>query len=131
LLKFTGPGLLISTAYFDPGNLESDLQAGSIAGYKVNKRLNFNYHIKHFKMFAFIKKLLWVLMYSTLGGFLIQILAARLGSVTGLNLAEVCYKEYGRFTRLFLWAMIELSIIASDIQQVIGSAIAINILSQG
>ena len=70
-------------------------------------------------------------MYSTLGGFLIQILAARLGSVTGLNLAEVCYKEYGRFTRLFLWTMIELSIIASDIQQVIGSAIAINILSQG
>ena len=70
-------------------------------------------------------------MYSTLAGFLIQLLAARLGSVTGLHLAEVCYKEYGKFTRVFLWAMIEISIIASDIQQVIGTAIAINILSRG
>ena len=49
----------------------------------------------------------------------------------GFHLAEVCYKEYGRVTRIFLWSMIELSIIASDIQQVIGTALAINILSQG
>lgn len=61
LWKFTGPGLLISVAYLDPGNLDVDLQSGAIAGYK----------------------LLWVLMYSTLAGYLLQMLSVRLGSVTG------------------------------------------------
>jgi len=107
LWQFTGPGFLMSIAYLDPGNLESDLQSGAIAGYK----------------------LLWALLYSTIIGFILQMLAVRLGATTGLHLAQVCHKEYGTVSRYFLWIMIEIAIICSDIQQVIGSALAINILS--
>ena len=78
-----------------------------------------------------IQKLLWVLLYSTIAGFFIQLLSVRLGSATGLQLAEICYREYNKFTRLFLWIMIEVAIIASDIQQVIGSAVALSLLSNG
>jgi NRAMP (natural resistance-associated macrophage protein)-like metal ion transporter len=99
----------MSVAYLDPGNLESDLQTGAIVGYK----------------------LLWVLLLSTIIGFLLQSLAVRLGATTGFNLAEICRKEYNPMARYFLWIMIEIAIISSDIQQVIGSALAINILSQG
>lgn len=68
-------------------------------------------------------------MYSTLASYLLQLLSVRLGTVTELHLAEICAREYGILTRYFLWIMIEISIIASDIQQVIGSALALNILS--
>jgi len=107
LWAFTGPGFLMSLAYLDPGNLESDLQAGAIAKYK----------------------LLWVLMVATILGLVLQLLAARLGCVTGLNLADVCRKEYPLVPRIILWLMMEIAIIGSDIQEVIGSAIAINLLS--
>lgn len=107
LWAYTGPGFLMSIAYLDPGNIESDLQAGAIAKYK----------------------LLWVLMWSTVLGLILQLLAARLGCVTGMNLAEVCRLEYPRVPRYILWIMIEIAIIGSDIQEVIGSAIAINLLS--
>ncbi|XP_029646834.1 natural resistance-associated macrophage protein 2 isoform X2 [Octopus sinensis] len=109
LWAFTGPGFLMSIAYLDPGNIESDLQTGVIVKYK----------------------LLWMLFWSTFMGLILQLLAARLGSVTGENLAQVCRKEYPKFPRLLLWIMIELAIIGSDIQEVIGSAIAINLLSNG
>lgn len=109
LFKYAGPGLLISVAYLDPGNLESDLHVGAIANYK----------------------LLWVLMYSAMAGFFIQYLSVKLGSATGFHLAEICYREYGTFMRYFLWIMIEIAIIASDIQQVIGSAVALNLLTNG
>lgn len=109
LFKYAGPGMLISVSYLDPGNLESDLQVGAIANYK----------------------LLWVLMYSAIAGFFIQLLAVRLGSATGFHLAEICYREYGTFMRYFLWIMIEIAIIFSDIQQVIGSAVALNLLTNG
>ncbi|KAL5010791.1 hypothetical protein ScPMuIL_013096 [Solemya velum] len=107
LWAFTGPGFLMSIAYLDPGNIESDLQSGAIAKYK----------------------LLWVLMWSTVLGLVLQILSARLGCVTGMNLAKVCHKEYPKSVRITLWLMIEVAIIGSDIQEVIGSAIAINLLS--
>ncbi|GAB1610163.1 metal transporter nramp1 homolog isoform X1, partial [Argonauta hians] len=107
LLTFTGPGFLMSIAYLDPGNIESDLQTGIIVKYK----------------------LLWMLFWSTFMGLILQLLSARLGSVTGKNLAQVCRKEYPKFPRLLLWIMIELAIIGSDIQEVVGSAIAINLLS--
>ncbi|KAK9832478.1 hypothetical protein WJX81_000083, partial [Elliptochloris bilobata] len=68
LWLFTGPGFLMSIAYLDPGNLEGDLQAGTTAGYK----------------------LCWVLMWSTAMGYLLQMLSAKLGVVTGLNLAQQC-----------------------------------------
>nr|BCL66019.1 divalent metal transporter-related protein [Acanthaster planci] len=107
LWAFTGPGFLMSIAYLDPGNIESDLQSGAIAEYK----------------------LLWVLWWSTVLGLVLQLLAARLGNATGHHLAEICHREYPMFPRIALWIMMEIAIIGSDIQEVIGSAIAINLLS--
>lgn len=109
LWAFTGPGFLMSIAYLDPGNVESDLRAGASAQFK----------------------LLWVLMISTVLGLLMQRLAARLGVVTGLHLAEICFKRYPKVPRVILWVMVEIAIIGSDIQEVIGTAIAISILSNG
>ena len=107
LWAFTGPGFLMSIAYLDPGNIESDLQSGAIAKYKI----------------------LWVLLWATVLGLLMQRLAARLGVVTGLHLAEMCYRQYKKLPRLILWIMIEIAIIGSDMQEVIGTAIAIYLLS--
>ncbi|OWK16662.1 hypothetical protein Celaphus_00011487 [Cervus elaphus hippelaphus] len=77
------------------------------------------------------EELLWVLLLATIVGLLLQRLAARLGVVTGLHLAEVCHRQYPRVPRIILWLMVELAIIGSDMQEVIGSAIAINLLSLG
>ncbi|XP_010547534.1 PREDICTED: metal transporter Nramp4 [Tarenaya hassleriana] len=109
LWLFTGPGFLMSIAFLDPGNLESDLQAGAIAGYS----------------------LLWLLMWATAIGLLVQLLAARLGVATGRHLAELCREEYPTWARMVLWIMAEVALIGADIQEVIGSAIAIKILSNG
>lgn len=106
LWAYTGPGALMSIAYLDPGNLESDLQAGAVAGYS----------------------LIWVLFWATVLGCLVQILSARLGIITGKNLARHCREEYPRWAAMVLWVMTELAIIGSDIQEVIGTAIALNIL---
>lgn len=109
LWLFTGPGFLMSIAFLDPGNLEGDLQSGAIAGYS----------------------LLWLLMWATVMGFLIQVLSIRLGVATGRHLAEHCRDEYPTWARFLLWIMAELALIGADIQEVIGSAIAIKILSNG
>ncbi|XP_044034024.1 natural resistance-associated macrophage protein 2-like isoform X1 [Siniperca chuatsi] len=109
LWAFTGPGFLMSIAYLDPGNIESDLQSGAKAGFK----------------------LLWVLLGATIIGLLLQRLAARLGVVTGMHLAEVCNRQYPIIPRIILWLMVELAIIGSDMQEVIGCAIALNLLSVG
>ncbi|AWP03031.1 Solute carrier family 11 member 2 [Scophthalmus maximus] len=109
LWAFTGPGFLMSIAYLDPGNIESDLQSGAKAGFK----------------------LLWVLLLATIIGLLLQRLAARLGVVTGMHLAEVCNRQYPTVPRIILWLMVELAIIGSDMQEVIGCAIALNLLSVG
>ncbi|XP_077220710.1 metal transporter Nramp3.2-like [Tasmannia lanceolata] len=109
LWLFTGPGFLMSIAFLDPGNLEGDLQAGAIAGYS----------------------LLWLLMWATIMGLLIQLLSARLGVATGRHLAELCREEYPPWARFAIWFMTELALIGADIQEVIGSAIAIQILSHG
>ncbi|GBF91787.1 metal transporter-like [Raphidocelis subcapitata] len=108
-LKFAGPGLLMSIAYTDPGNIESDLQIGAQAGYK----------------------LLWVLLWSTMLGYVLQMQAAKLGVVTRKNLAQHCRERFPRAPRLLLWAMAEVAIVGSDIQEVIGSAIAVLLLSRG
>lgn len=109
LWLFTGPGFLMSIAFLDPGNLEGDLQSGAIAGYS----------------------LLWLLLWATAMGLLVQLLSARLGVATGRHLAELCRDEYPKWARLVLWVMAELALIGSDIQEVIGSAIALKILSNG
>ncbi|XP_060532725.1 protein Malvolio-like isoform X1 [Cylas formicarius] len=107
LWAFTGPGFLMSIAYLDPGNIESDLRSGNVAQYK----------------------LLWVLLWATFLGLLMQRLSARLGVVTGLHLAEMCHRQYKKVPRIILWLMIEIAIIGSDMQEVIGTAVAIYLLS--
>ncbi|XP_058061216.1 protein Malvolio [Anopheles bellator] len=107
LWAFTGPGFLMSIAYLDPGNIESDLQSGVVAKYS----------------------LLWVLLAATLLGLAMQRLAVKIGVVTGLHLAEMCYRQYKTVPRLLLWLMVEVAIIGSDMQEVIGTAIAIYLLS--
>ncbi|XP_012584434.1 PREDICTED: natural resistance-associated macrophage protein 1 [Condylura cristata] len=109
LWAFTGPGFLMSIAFLDPGNIESDLQTGAVAGFK----------------------LLWVLLWATVLGLLCQRLAARLGVVTGKDLGEVCHLYYPKVPRIFLWLTIELAIVGSDMQEVIGTAIAFSLLSAG
>eukprot|EP00798_Chlamydomonas_sp_ICE-L_P032361 gene32361-5052_t len=109
LLKFMGPGLLMSIAFVDPGNLESDLQTGVTSGYD----------------------LLWVLLLTTMLGFVVQMQSAKLGVVTGKHLAEHCREQYKPVPRYALWIMAEVAIIGSDIQEVVGSAIAILLLSGG
>ncbi|GJX72363.1 metal transporter Nramp3-like protein [Tanacetum coccineum] len=109
LWLFTGPGFLMSIAFLDPGNLEGDLQAGAIAGYS----------------------LLWLLLWATCIGLLVQLLSARLGVVTGRHLAELCRDEYPNWAGKLLWVMTELALIGADIQEVIGSAIALKILTLG
>ena len=68
-------------------------------------------------------------MYATIMGLLVQRLSLRLGVVTGHHLAEVCYQKYPKIPRLILWIMCEIAIIGSDMQEVIGTSIAIYILS--
>lgn len=107
LWAFTGPGFLMSIAFLDPGNIESDLEAGTQTGYT----------------------LLWVLMWSTGLGLLVQILAARAGVVTGYHMAELVYRRYPKWPRIALWLMTEAAIIGSDMQEVIGTAVAFYLVS--
>ncbi|CAD6187182.1 unnamed protein product [Caenorhabditis auriculariae] len=109
LWAFTGPGFLMSIAYLDPGNIESDLQSGAKAQYK----------------------LLWVLLSAHIIGMLLQRMSARLGVVSGKHMAEVAHSFYPRLPRIVLWLMIEIAIVCSDMQEVIGTAIAIFLLSNG
>ncbi|KAI6177149.1 hypothetical protein M3Y97_00875400 [Aphelenchoides bicaudatus] len=106
---FVGPGFLMSIAYLDPGNIESDLQSGAVAQYK----------------------LLWVLLVSHIVGFCLQTLSARLGVVSGKNMAEVAAEFYPKVPRFLLWVCIEIAIIGSDMQEVIGTSVAIYMLSRG
>ncbi|XP_065186355.1 natural resistance-associated macrophage protein 2-like [Sycon ciliatum] len=109
LWAFTGPGFLMSIAYLDPGNIESDMQSGGAAGFH----------------------LLWLLFTATCMGLLLQRLSARLGVTSGQHLAELCRQQYPRTPRIVLWLMIELAIVGSDMQEVIGTAIAYSLLSNG
>ena len=70
-------------------------------------------------------------MMATIIGLVLQRLSARLGVVTGMHLAEVCFREYPKVPRILLWLMVEIAIIGSDMQEVIGTAIAFNLLSNG
>ncbi|EJW73525.1 hypothetical protein WUBG_15567 [Wuchereria bancrofti] len=109
LWAFMGPGFLMSIAYLDPGNIESDLQSGTQAEYR----------------------LLWVLLSAHIIGLFLQRLSARLGVVSGRHMAEVAYEYYPRTPRLLLWVMIEIAIIGSDMQEVIGTSIAIYLVTGG
>jgi len=107
LWAYLGPGFLMCIAYLDPGNLEADLQTGAYTGFQ----------------------LLWLLLFAHLVGLLLQCMASRLGTVTGEHLATVCRLNYPKPVGILLWLMAELAIIGSDIQEVLGSAIALNLLT--
>jgi len=109
LWKFTGPGWLMSIAYLDPGNIEADLQSGVLTGYK----------------------LLWVLFWATVIGHIMQRLSARIGMVSGKHLAEVCQEHLHPVPNFLLWIMVEIAVIGSDMQEVIGTALALLIITGG
>jgi len=106
LLAFAGPGYLVAVGYMDPGNWATDLAGGSSFGYT----------------------LLSVVLLSNLMAVLLQGLASKLGIVTGRDLAQACRDHYSRGTVILLWLFCEVAIAACDLAEVIGSAIALNLL---
>ncbi|NIK44199.1 Nramp family divalent metal transporter [Xanthomonas arboricola] len=106
LLAFLGPGYMVSVGYMDPGNWATDLAGGSQFGYL----------------------LLSVILLSNLMAIVLQSLSARLGIATGLDLAQACRARYPRGVNLALWGICELAIIACDLAEVIGTAIALKLL---
>ncbi|KAJ0075109.1 hypothetical protein Patl1_34739 [Pistacia atlantica] len=115
LFAYMGPGFLVSIAYIDPGNFETDLQSGALYKYE----------------------LLWIILVASCAALIIQSLAANLGVVTGKHLAEHCRSEYPRVPNFILWVLAEIAIVACDIPEgcisrhidlVIGTAFALNML---
>ena len=106
LLAFAGPGYMISVGYMDPGNWATDIAGGSKYGYT----------------------LLSVVLVSSMLAVLLQGLSARLGIATGRDLAQACRDSYPKPVGIALWIACELAIIACDLAEVIGTAIALNLL---
>jgi manganese transport protein len=106
LLAFSGPAYLVSVGYMDPGNWATDLQGGARFGYR----------------------LIWVLLLSNLMAVLLQALAARLGVVTGKDLAQECRDYYPRALVVPLWILAEIAIVACDLAEVLGAAIGLKLL---
>ncbi|MFH5184430.1 Nramp family divalent metal transporter [Paenibacillus sp. TAB 01] len=105
-LAFVGPGYLVAVGYMDPGNWATDIAGGSLFGYT----------------------LLSVILLSNLMAMLLQALAGKLGIVTGRDLAQACRDHYSKPVSVVLWLLCELAIAACDLAEVIGSAIALNLL---
>lgn len=106
LLGFIGPGYLVAVGYMDPGNWATSIAGGSAYGYS----------------------LLSVILISNLMAILLQALAAKLGIVTGRDLAQACRDHYNKPISIVLWILCELAIAACDLAEVIGSAIALNLI---
>jgi manganese transport protein len=106
LFAFAGPGYLVAVGYMDPGNWATDLEGGARYGYA----------------------LLSVIMLSNFMAILLQALAARLGIASGRDLAQACRDTYSRPTTIALWILCEIAIAACDLAEVIGAAIALNLL---
>ena len=105
-LRVFGPGYLVAVGYMDPGNWATDLAAGSNYGYK----------------------LLWVVGVSSLMAMVLQSLCCRLGIASGMDLAEACAKKLPSRLRIPLWLLAELAIVACDLAELVGSAIALQLL---
>ena len=106
MMAFAGPAYLVSVGYMDPGNWATDLDGGAHFGYQ----------------------LLWVLVMSNAMAILLQALSARLGIVTGRDLAQACRETYPRWVNTALWFLCEIAIVACDLAEVLGAAIALNLL---
>lgn len=107
-LRVLGPAAMVSVGYMDPGNWATDLEGGSRFGYD----------------------LLWVLVVSNGIAWVLQNLSARLGIVSGQDLAQACRAEYSKSLTITLWVLAELGIIACDLAEVLGSALALHLLFQ-
>ena len=105
LLAFAGPAYLVSVGYMDPGNWATDIAGGSRFGYR----------------------LIWVLLMSNLMAVLLQTLAARLGIVTGRDLAQACRDSYSPPVRWVLFVLCEIAIAACDLAEVLGTAIGLQL----
>ena len=106
VLRFCGPAVMVSVGYMDPGNWATNLEGGARFGYQ----------------------LMWVLLASNLIAMMLQSLAARLGIAGQLDLAQACRKHYGRPVVLALWVLCETAIVACNLAELLGSAIALNLL---
>ena len=106
MLRFCGPAVMVSVGYMDPGNWATNLEGGARFGYQ----------------------LMWVLLASNLVAMMLQSLAARLGIAGQIDLAQACRKHYSRPVVLALWVLCETAIVACNLAELLGSAIAINLL---
>lgn len=106
LMAFIGPAYLVSVGYMDPGNWATDIAAGSKFGYK----------------------LIWVILISNIMAIFFQTLCARLGIVTGKDLAQACRSHYNKFVNYILWILCEIAIVSTDIAEVLGTAIGLNLI---
>src|SRR5579884_2780660 len=106
MFAFAGPAYLVSVGYMDPGNWATDLEGGARFGYE----------------------LLWVLVVSNFMAIILQTLSARLGIVTQRDLAQACHDTYPRAVSWLLWILCEIAIAACDLAEVLGAAIALNLL---
>src|SRR5438874_276390 len=106
MFAFAGPGYLVAVGYMDPGNWATDLAGGARYGYA----------------------LLSVIMLSNLMAILLQALSARLGIASGRDLAQACRDSFSWPVTVFLWILCEIAIAACDLAEVIGAAIALNLL---
>lgn len=106
LFSFMGPAYLVSIGYMDPGNWATDIEGGARFGYT----------------------LIWVLLMSNLMAILLQTLSARLGIVTGYDLAQGCRREYPKFIRYVLWILAEIAIAATDLAEALGTILGLNLL---
>jgi manganese transport protein len=106
IFAFVGPAYLVSVGYMDPGNWATDLEGGSRFGYA----------------------LVWVILMSNMMAVLLQTLSARLGIVTGKDLAQACRSEYSKPASIALWLSSEIAIAACDLAEVLGTILGLNIL---
>ncbi len=106
MFAFAGPAYLVSVGYMDPGNWATDIEGGARFGYQ----------------------LIWVILMSNLMAVLVQTLSARLGIVTGKDLAQLCREQYPKPVAFTLWVLCEIAISACDLAEVLGTAIGLNLL---
>ncbi|KQR33457.1 manganese transport protein MntH [Rhizobium sp. Leaf155] len=106
LLLFAGPAVVASIAYMDPGNFATNIQAGSGYGYS----------------------LLWVVLMANLIAMMFQALSAKLGIVTGRNLAEMCHDQFSTPVRIVMWVVSEIAAMATDLAEFLGGAIGLSLL---
>jgi manganese transport protein len=107
-LAFVGPAVIVSIAYMDPGNFATNIQAGAKYGYG----------------------LLWVVLLANLIAMLFQALSAKLGIITGRNLAEICREQFSQPVVWAMWVISEVAAMATDLAEFLGGAIGLSLLFQ-